>query len=301
MLVIADIFEIAARTLLVLLSTISPPLFIIAALRGLSKGTYWPSYHAIFSKNRDRKKAGEQIGLINAVLITGASLGPVIGGIIASYYSISATYIIGIFLLSVGALPLLYGKDITKGHVLDLRKLNSKGLWRDLIALYSDSVNKAIVSIAWPLIIVLYVSSYAGIGALASIVTITSVIVTLYVGRKERIVGEKHYLAEGANIAAVSHAARLFATSPPAIVALNAINGITDALIKTPFTTRYYANADRQPRIEYIVIMEMAHSLAWMSYGLLLALVAMFFSLQVTLFVGVIVGVPAALGIRLIR
>ena len=298
---LSDLSDIIAYMLLATLTVYGWPIWLIAFFKGSGKGLYWPAFHASFARDRNRKSPGTQIGILSSLLLLAGVIGPAIGGAVADNYGLQYVYLAGGALMLISALPLIFGPNEFAGYRLDYSKLKLKQAIWDYSAGFSYSLMSLTQMLVWPLVTFLFISNYVGVGLLSSVITLASIAVTLYVGKREKKKGELGYIREGSILGAITGSFRLIAETAPAIFSTNLLSGVTYSLIHTPFVTRYYKNSDNEPRVEYVVGMELAHSLAWAFYGGVLALLSLFLPLQTVLFIGLAIAVPASFGVRLIK
>ncbi|MEJ7660514.1 MAG: hypothetical protein WKG07_13325 [Hymenobacter sp.] len=141
--------------------------------------------------------------------------------------------------------PLLFGEEVTKRRPLDFRNVNYQKTIPDMIsnAMYGATALAELV--IWPLMISFIVTTYAGVGLLSSVVTVASITVTLYVGRREGE-GERHYLKEGTLVTGITNALRLGAASGGQVAGINLLSGMGQASTTHPFLSRYYERADEE-------------------------------------------------------
>ena len=94
---------------------------------------------------------------------------------------------------------------------------------RDLLAnVFNGTVVMAEQNI-WPLFVYLIVTSYAGVGLLSTVIAFAGVIVTLYVGRKEEVRGEGHYIHRGLAAYSLASVGRALAQNTTQIFGLKYI------------------------------------------------------------------------------
>lgn len=270
----------------------------IGLLWSLTRAIYWPAFHANFSKARAHKKAGRQVGAINAVMIFAHGATPAVGGIIATEFDISWVYGAAIGLFLIALVPLLFGGEVTKRRPLDFRKVNYRKTVPDMFASAAYGMTNLVEVTIWPLLIFFIVSSYAGVGVLSSVVTIASIIVTLYVGRRESDRGQRHFLNEGAVVSSATNVFRLGAETGGHVVGINLLSGVGHSLTMTPYISRYYERADEEPRLEYIALMETAHELSWGVYLFFILILTTFLAPTTALTVGIAAAIPLSFGAR---
>ena len=298
---LSDLSDIIAYMLLATISLYGWPVWLIALFKGSGKGLYWPAFHASFARDRNRKSTGTQIGILSSILLIAGAIGPLMGGVVGDAYGLRYVYLIGGALMFVSALPLIFGTNEFEGYKLDYSKLIFKKVKSDYMANFSLSTMMLTQILVWPMVIFFFVSSYTGVGLLSSVITLVSIVVTMYVGKREKKKGELGYIKEGALLGTITSFFRLIAQTAPSIFGVNLLSGVTYSLIHTPFITRYYINSDKEPRVEYVVGMEVAHSLAWVFYGGVLAILSLFLTIQTVLFIGLFLAIPASLGVRLMK
>lgn len=276
------------------------PLWLIAVVWGTSLSLYWPQFRACFTRSLLHRQIAPATGTSSALLMLALGIAPAIGGAIASLLGIGVLYVVSTLCFIAAALPLFVGPEIINQEKFSLGAIPWREAWRDLVANGGSEVDGSIASSAWPLFIFLIIPSYVGVGLLSSVGVIASIIIALYVSRRpiKRMTG---YLRNGANVVALTDAIRLIAQSVGQIAGLNFFYGLGQALMVTPFYSRYYQNAESEPLLPYVYAMQMVCVLGdALLFGslLLLSLVA---PTKVVLVVGLLIAIPAGYCIRLIR
>lgn len=285
---------------LLLMPVLDIPLWFPPLLKAVDKGLYWPAFHLSFSKSRLHKKADSQVGAMNAVVILTFGIAPAVGGVVASLADISWVYGLGAVMLAASAVTILTGRDVITHRPFNPRLL-SKRVIPDLLANASFASTFLADTIIWPLVIFLLVKSYAGIGVLGSVVVLSSAVVAYVVGKRADRRGERHYVKEGSWVAAITNALRLVAASALHVFGINLLGGVSQSLLGTSLTARYYKHADREPRLEYIWAMETSHLVGWvvlLSVGYVLASVL---PTGAALSAVLILAIPLSFGVRLMR
>jgi hypothetical protein len=97
------------------------------------------------------------------------------------------------------------------------------------------------------------------------------------------------------------NAGRLFTQSAGHIAGVNFVNGLGRALLSTPYESRYYRNAEREPLLPYIYAMMVVCAVGdVLLFGTLL-LVSLFAPIEIVLAAGLAIAIPAAYAMRLMR
>ena len=286
--------------MLATITTFHWPLWSIALVWGVSISLYWPQFRACFTSSLSHRRVGTAVGISSALLMLAYGVAPAIGGAIASWLGISFLYVITMLCFVAAALPLFVGPEYMQNQPFRIQDLHFRKVWRDLIANMGSEVDAMVATSVWPLFIFLLIPTYVGVGLLSSVAVIASIIIALYVGRRHarKMSG---YLKHGTNVISLTNTIRLLIQSLGQIAGVNFFNGLGQALIVTPYYSRYYLNAEHEPMVPYLYAMNMASmvgDILLFSFLLLLSLVV---SAKVVLTVGLIVAIPASYAIRWIR
>jgi MFS family permease len=275
-------------------------LWILAVYRGGYSAFYYPAFTANFVAARAHRKTGLQIGRMNAITLCLGGLAPAIGGFIASQAGISWVYVIVIISIVIANMPLLLGPENLKHTSFKLSNIPWESC-KDFIANGLYNIPGFVESVIWPMAISLFITSYSGIGVLASAMVLSTIVISLYVGSREDRVGERQFINEGVATNAVANIGKLFASTPMGILGVNFVSGTSDALLANSFSSRYYKNADTEQMLEYTFGMEVTHSIIWTIYFGLLSMLAFLFSLKVMLLIAIALAIPSVFGVRLIK
>ncbi len=276
------------------------PLWLIALVWGIAISLYWPQFRASFVKSLLHRKVAPAVGISSALLMLALGIAPAIGGVIASWFGIITLYIVAMLCFAAAAGPLFAGGQLIKKESYNLREIAWRKIWRDLVANMGSEVDAGIAANVWPLFIFLIIPSYVGVGVLSSIAVIASIVIAFYAGRRKpkEITS---YLRNGAGVIGLTNAVRLIGQSAGQIAGINFFNGLGQALVVTPYYSRYYSNAEHEPLIPYVYAMMMACVVGdVLTFGLL-ALLSEVTSVRVVLAIGLIIGIPAGYAVRLIR
>jgi hypothetical protein len=288
---------------ILMLATISRyhwPLWLLAAIWGVALSLYWPQFRACFTRSLLHRKIAPAAGMSSALLMLALGIAPAIGGGIASWLGIGVLYVVSMLCFMAAALPLFTGPEIIGQEEFSMGAVPWREAWRDLVSNAGGDMDANIASTVWPLAIFLIIPSYVGVGLLSSAGVIASIIIALYVSRR-RLRGMSGYLKHGVNLVALMNAIRLIAQSAGQIAGINLFYGLGQALLVTPYYSRYYQNAEHEPLLPYLYAMQMACVLGdSLLFGALL-LLSLVVSIKVVLIVGLIIAVPAGYSIRFIR
>ncbi len=245
-----------------------------------------------FSKVKSVSSAGKEIGYMNILERVANSLGPIIGGVIASLYGPEVVMIISSVLFILAAVPLF-----ATGEPVTLKPVSFRGFpwrltWRSLVAETAVGYDVYVTGTAWTLFmaVVIFAGSgddiYAKIGAFASIAFISALVMSYAFGKMIDRNGGLSLLRFSSVANAVTHALRGFIGTPAGIISINLLNEAATTGYSMSFLRGMFDMADRTGnRITYILLIEMVvnvgPTLAALLSALLLALFPAALALQV--------------------
>ncbi len=289
--------------LLLTLPTYHWPLWAIAFAWAWYTSIYWPAFRGSFAASLAHKRTGRLVGAWSSMQMLAVGIAPAVGGLIATEFGINALYIVSIAMFVVAAAPLFSGQAFVKNQPFKLSWRKLRKYRGDFIANLAETYNDGTLNQTWPLFAFFVIPSYAGVGLLSSVLILTSILVSLYVGTREETKGARHYIKEGAAINGLGHFLRTFATTGPHVFGINLASGMGYSLYHTAFNTTYYENIERRG-LPYLFMMQLVSAIAWIiAFGLLLTLTLLLPGLaeRNVLLAGVLLAIPMSYLITKIR
>jgi MFS family permease len=215
-----------------------------------------------FSKVKHTEHGGKEISFIMIFERVGASIGPLLGGFIASFINPQLTIFIATLIMVISLVPLFLSSE----PVRTKQKLIIKGFpWRrhkrDFLSAPFVGVENIISIMIWPLFIALTIfqnNSYAAIGVLASVSTALALIAIYLIGRLIDQSKGLIMLKVGAILNAVLHIIRPFIITPLGALIVSFINEPLTASYRMPFSKGLYDAADSVTgyRIVYLTLFD---------------------------------------------
>ena len=155
-------------------------------LQALSVAIYDLSYHIDFSKVKDVKSSGKQIGIMYVIEKITGGLAPMIGGFLAMTIGAQPVMLISAGLFALAAIPLLTSEEpIKTNQKINFYAFPWKNFWRNFTAQIGsgfDVVSSNIWSLLTPIFIFAGQNVYGVIGVLSSIGAIVGVVAALSYG-----------------------------------------------------------------------------------------------------------------------
>ncbi|MEX2209537.1 MAG: MFS transporter [Patescibacteria group bacterium] len=303
LMVISMVGNVMQFLLLLTLPTYHWPLWIIAFAWAWYTSIYWPAFRGAFAANLAHRRTGRLVGVWSSTQMLAVGVAPAVGGLVATEFGIDALYIASIALFVVAAAPLFGGPTFVRNQPFKLSWRKLKKYRSDFIANLAETYNDGTLNQTWPLFVFFVIPSYAGVGLLSSVLILTSIVVSLYVGTREETKGVRHYVNEGATINGLGHFLRVFTISGSHVFAINLASGVGYSLYHTAFNTTYYENIERRG-LPYLFMMQLVSAVAWIiAFGLLLVLTLLLPGLaeREVLLAGILFAIPMSYLITKIR
>lgn len=270
------------------------PLFALSALSAWVNSAYWPAFHANFAVARTPKTSGRQLSYVYAVIAIAGAIAPAIGGILATVFDIKLVYGIAAGFFVVASLPMFVGRKGFKPDNFKLARLKTVNIKPDLSAYAGWGIVETTEEVIWPLMIFLIITSYASIGLLSSVIIISGIFTSLYVGRHLEIKGEKHYIKRGSATVSLTNFGRIFTGGVSGVFGMNLLSGISFHILEVSLFTRFYRHVSRGNTLEYLFAMESAYGITSAGFYAFLLLLTNFISTEAVLVTGLLVTIPAS-------
>lgn len=293
---LSNILQIIVLALILTLAGSSRvPLWIISVLWGASLSIFFIAYHVDFSKIMHKDHGGKELGYMTILERVGAALGPVIGGMIATFAGPEYTIMAAIIFFMGATLPLFMTQEPTRLHQkLHFSALPIRKLWKDGLSYFSLGMDASLSTTVWPLfaaITILTVNTYASVGIVTSFGIMAAIFSAHFIGTVvDRNKGKLLYtwatISNG-----ILHFIRPFTGAFGGVLLVNIANETLSSGYRMPYYKGMYARADDLPglRIVYIVFMEVVMDFGKAVTWLFVAALCFFFppesAMSITFFV----------------
>lgn len=219
-------------------------LFLMGIFNSLGTALYWNGYHIEFSKF-SKKKNAKQVGVINIVATASAALAPLIGALIISALGFQVMFIVVMAILFLSVFPLFLSKEIHVPFEFNLKDVVTKKTGSLVLPYFSEGVKSIASSIAWPILLYIIFVSYNNIGSIYTISHVAIIIFMWLVSHKITSKNKFSFLKIGAYIHAITMIIRVFIKNFFALNIIQAIGGVSWALIHIPFSSIFYDNTKK--------------------------------------------------------
>lgn len=279
---ISYITQVIALAMITTLPYVSWPLWLMGGLWGVSNSLFFIAYHVDFSKVKHREHGGKELGFMTIMERGGATIGPVVGGVLATVAGPQYTFLAATIFFAIGTIPLFAtGEPIKTRQKLNFRALPYKELKRDFVSYIALSIENPISTAMWPFFVALFVVSgavYAKVGLLASLSVVVAIGAARAIGKLIDDKKGRPMLRYSAIFNALLHLMRPWIGTFGGALTLNLANEVATAGYRMPYYKALYDAADDQPgsRIVYLVVIEVVGSISKAAFFWLAALAALF-------------------------
>ena len=236
-----------------------PVLFYVAAIiYAIQKSFYWPAFHADFAHNSEDSEEAREISSISVSSALMFILGPIVGGLIITYFSFSVLFILASMLFLVSNIPMLLTKedfDKRKYAYVKLFSIFKKKNLRNLLARIGYG-EELIVMVVWPIFISIIITNYSKIGALIGLATAITLSTTLYIGKMCDQRDKRKILKFGAIIYSLVWFIRIFIRSIIPIFLVDTSSRVSKSAIDVPVRAIFYETAKNEKKFNSNSIME---------------------------------------------
>lgn len=286
---ISVVLQIMYLSLVLTIETMHWPLWVIGVVGSLSYGLYMMAFEVDFSKIKHSLHGGKELSYLQMFERLGAILGPIVGGLVATFIDPRFTIALAIVTLCASLVPIFMTAEPVKRHqVIIVKGFPWKRHRRDMYVSTAFTLENVVTVTVWPLflgIFVLQENTYAALGLLASVSTIVALATVFVIGKLIDANKGRRLLNAGAISNAMLHLLRPFVTAPAQALAVNIINEPLTSMYRMPFLKGRYDASDSVPgyRITYFMLVELFISVANMFFWALLVIVSAHYGDEIAL------------------
>lgn len=261
-------------------SALPLPILLVALVHSASAAFYWLPYHVYFSKIKRTIKSAQQVSWLQTTEKIGSMIGPVLGGVLATFYGGAALFYAAALILAGAIIVLMLSPEpIDTRQKLNYKNLFSLKDWRTMVSMSAFMSEEAIAVLVWPLFLatVIFTSdNYLQIGSIISIATILSTLVAVPLGKLlDKLKGSK-IMTIGTTLNAILYFPRLLVTGYGGALLLTILSEPTSLIHRLAYYKGYYDSVDEFPgqRVAYIARNEMVANGACAVLWLVLTILA---------------------------
>ncbi|MBP9738895.1 MFS transporter [Candidatus Saccharibacteria bacterium] len=241
-----------------------PYALVLLALTGCIGSTlYFISYHVDFSKIKNPANSGKEQGYMEIMQRSAAVLGPIAGGLLATFVSPVATFAASAIALFIATLILMLSPEpVRTKQIIRFKGLGIRKHWRDYASFSAMCGEGAISLIVWPIFLSLVVFTsniYLRLGFVSSVSVLIAIVVALPLGRLLDNKKGHAMIQYGTGINALVSIMRIGVTNMFGALFVAFVNEPNTLVYRIAFFKGYYDRADDYPgyRIAFLTSNEM--------------------------------------------
>lgn len=259
------------------------PLLSMAFMFTLSNGLFFIAYNTDFSKINHAVHGGKELGWLYIFERVGSALGPIAGGLIASYIAPEATIIFAVLVMLGSLAPLFITNEPVKIHQkINFGGFNPLNYKRDFLSISALNIDNVASAVIWPLLIAVFIfvdDTYAKLGLIIGLGMAVSIFSARMFGKFIDHKKGKYLLNYGVIMDSTLHLIRPFISTTAGAVVVSTANEPITLAYKMPLVKGWYDQADSIEgfRIVYLTWSEMITGFVKGIYCLCLYIACSFF------------------------
>lgn len=260
--------------LLLSFNSVGWPLVVLAGFWTFSNGLFFVACNTDFSKVNHRSHGGKELGWLYIFERAGMALGPIAGGLIASFVSPNMSIVVAFIVMLLSLVPLFLSNEPVKLH----QHINFKGFKpskykADFVTLAAFNIENVASVVMWPLLVGVLIfvdDTYAKVGAVIGIGMVISMFSAHMYGKFIDHKKGYYLLQYGVFLDVILHLIRPFVSTGAGAVAVSIMNEPITLSYKMPIIKGWYDRADSIEgfRIVYLSWSEMITGFAKGTYCL---------------------------------
>lgn len=224
------------------------PYYIVAFLHGISLGIYFSAFNIELTKASIKKAEGKELSFLKIIVLISASIGPVVGALIASQTSFHVVFLIVSLLLIISVIPLFLSKDVFVHYHWSLKNMFRADSKRKAVMYQAHGFLSIASEIVWPIFIYFTIKNIVSLGIIITLSSFLIILLIIYIGRvADR--DDKKLLNVGIFSYAPFWIIRLFLLSPIGLFISQFIGAFLTAMIDISISKMVYQKAEHEKDI----------------------------------------------------
>ncbi|MDO8627466.1 MAG: MFS transporter [Candidatus Diapherotrites archaeon] len=251
------VFLLAAVGMLFFLNSNKELFYIIAILQGINWVLFWIPLQFDLAQSTDQKHRGEEVGIAKLFASIVQILGPIIGATIITMQSFEALFIVVGTIFFASVLPLIFGKEIHTQFKFSLKKILSIGHRKSLLAFIGlGGESEGSQTVFWPIFLFGILTTYQGLGSLASFTALISLASMYYISSKIDKFDKIQILKTGAIFSSATWFFRGLATTPFFVAIADTLSKILSSLTSVTLESIGLDKANKEDAAEFTIVRE---------------------------------------------
>ncbi len=248
-------------------------LVIGAIAMSLTYAFLWNSQHLFISEAMQDDTKSSSIATIAIIGQLASVAAPLIGGLVGEYLGSGYLLVLSMLLCIAALIPLKEMGSYLQSPNKQKISYNLHGApGRDILANYFFNIETVVGVMVWPIYLAIFIATYKSIGVITAIAATTTVLATWLAGHKGDKGQDRTVLKEGVAVSSLIDVIRIFVTSQFWIAVVSSGYRASLAYFQNAWTSMYYHHAKKRG-LQYIMSMEIACDLAYVSLWSVLLIV----------------------------
>jgi len=221
----------------------------LAALFGITECLFFIPFTVHFVKSSDKKHRSEEVGFLFSSSILASVLGPLIGGLLLTFYSFDILFMIVVIFLFLSIFPMIFTKEyhvISKFRFRNIFEVSKEASYK-WIAYGSHVISEWVF---WPIFLFSVLGVYAKMGFVFTLAALASAISAFYFGIKSRKKDYKKIIRPGGVLHSLSWVCRGLFNGSMILSFFTVLGAFANMMILVPFSAMQF---DRVSRKKYLV------------------------------------------------
>lgn len=214
---------------------------------GASQAFYWMGMHLVFFHVSHPRHRGEEVGIRAGVTVIATIFGPLIGGVLITYFGFKVLFMLTGLMLIGSALFLFLSKEKYEKYHFSFKTMFDKRNWRNSLFFASRGSYVIAEGVIWPLFVFFILSSYLSLGIVGSLMSLSSGILLWGSGKYSDHHSNGRKLIRWSTFAnSVVWAGQTMVTTAAQVFAVSILFSLTHAVREAPLGALEYNKAKGQ-------------------------------------------------------
>ncbi len=261
----------------------------------LIRSLFWLPFHTEAAELSEKKNRGKQFGIILSIASFLGIIAPMIGGLVMENYSFAVLAVIGLLFSFLSLIPFFFLPTLKEEYTWTFKETLQYFFHpfnRNMVTAYmSDGLANIVQLVFWPLFIFMLLDEkYQSVGYITAAIVLFGVILRLFIGQLLDKFKKTKLVKVGTILNSTAWLLKVVVVSTLQIFFVSIYHALAMIVLRTSLDTLFYEKAaDRGHYVdEYTVIKEMAIHLGKVLGLLLIALLLLFFPLQISFIIAAI-------------
>jgi MFS family permease len=244
------------------------------------KTFFWPGYHADFAFFSQCGERGRDISALIIFDSVAFILGPLIGGIIVSFFGFPILFMFMCVVILLSIVPLLLSKEECISSPFEYGEVYQSLVAKEnrkYVIGYLGFGEELIVLTIWPIFMYVAVENFAQTGAIVASSSFITALITLYAGRMADIKDRNGVLQTGVIVYALGWCMRFFARGGMGVFLVDFFSRTSKNILIIPIMSGLYDYATRHSIVRTVTFFEMSLTLGKLLAAGLCVIVFYFF------------------------